>query len=263
MPDFGIDLRRRELQAYLRGRKLDEVTRFALLSHYRSGSTLLSRLLDSHPEVRSAGEVLVYYLHVTPKVVPFMESFLRFHARNTNTPIGGVTVRIDQFRVLSIPGLHPSPAERVARMTRDGWKFIHLVRENTFNQALSNVEANLRGLWHVQKGEERPDDRLYIPVDRLIKGIHWAERIRSAEDAALHDIPHHEVFYERDLLELGRRQRTMNELFAFLGAEPHRVETTMRKVGSKPLADRVENVDEVIAAVRKAGYGHHLPDDLG
>ena len=262
MPDFGLELRKKELRAYLRARKLPEVTRYALLSHYRSGSTLLSRLLDSHPDVSCAGEVLVPFLHIEPKLVPFIESFLRFHARNTDAPIGGVVVRIDQLRVLRVPGFHPAPADRIARMARDGWRFIHLVRENTFNQALSNVEANIRGLWHVQKGETHPDDRLVIPVDRLLKGIRWAERIRKAEDAALQGISHHEVFYERDLLEVDRRQRTMNQLFDFLGAGPHEVETTLRKVGRRSLRDRIENVEEVVAAVREGGYGHHLPDDV-
>jgi hypothetical protein len=128
---------------------------------------------------------------------------------------------------------------------------------------ISRYVAEARGNYH--KRDEGPETTT-IEIDRQEFEARLASRVRysAEEEAALTGIDYHEVIYERDLLDAADHERTVDEILNYIGLEHQAaVETSLRKINTRPLSEIVENYDEFAEWVRQLGFRSALEPGRG
>lgn len=150
--------------------------RFVIFAQGRTGSTLLTSTLDTHPQITCLDEILGQ-----PRAMP--QRFVENAARGSGARAFGFHVKIYQLtcwqRVDDVGGW-------LAAMRRRGWKILYLRREHLLRHVVSNVFAEAAGTYHHRDGTKtaRPE-RITLPVERLRQGIDGRRRNLAAERAAL------------------------------------------------------------------------------
>jgi LPS sulfotransferase NodH len=220
--------------------------RFVIFAQGRSGSTLLTDLLNSNPDVRCDDEILTFH-HRWP---------VRYAAAHTvghRVGAWGFKVKIYQL----IDAQRTDPGEFLRRMHREGWLVIYLHRRNVVRQALSASIAKERGGHYHQTAGDRPIGPVVIDAADVVRRVRQREHFGELEAAALSDVPHLALTYEDDLARPEDHQRTADRIFDLAGVARSPVETVLERISSDPLAG-VANRDEVRDALAAAGYAHLL-----
>lgn len=232
--------------------------RFLIFAQGRSGTTLLTDLLRSHPDVWCDDEMLNATLHMRYRD-PVGRTELRSRiATRRGKRAYGFHVKIRQLAEQQ--GV--DPAGYLGALERSQWQFIWLRRENVVRSALSNLVREQRGLAHVRSGSNGvPTDhelRFNINPERLVEHARNRRAMHAAERSALGDRHFIEVLYERDLLDSSRHQSTADRVFDELGLPSATVGTDLARTGRDELSDQIENFADVEAAISDAGLAHFL-----
>lgn len=225
---------RQELKFALRARHPAPPRKFMIFAQGRSGSTLLTSTLDSHPEIRCDDEILI-----VPRVFP--RSFVKLAARQAPAQAYGFHVKITQLHAWQ--GIHDI-AGFLKDMEKDGWGIVYLWRGNLLRQVVSNVYAEAAGTYHMDGGQKRPAS-IILPLERLAHEIDWRTRLHEAEQAAVQGRKFFEIVYERDLQDPKRQADTFAALQDFIGVSGMPLKPRLKKMVFSPLFELLSNYDEV------------------
>ncbi|MGH7884529.1 MAG: hypothetical protein ACRENO_02400, partial [Thermodesulfobacteriota bacterium] len=206
--------------------------KFIIFAHYRTGSSLLSSLLNSHPDITCERELFLQFIYLKYKKVLFPNLIIRDRLINCKTNTYGFILRLDQLEkiLLRFDGV---PKDFLRNLSDNGWKIIHLKRKNYLKQSISNITSKIRGQSH--DTFEKPLDKttVYIDPNRLINTISWMERTAAKEDIILNEFAHLKIIYEDDLLHSDSHQNTMNKIFDYLELNKASVETTFKRTSTE------------------------------
>ncbi|WP_129677452.1 sulfotransferase [Candidatus Chloroploca sp. Khr17] len=217
---------------------------FVVYGQARTGSTLLVRLLQSHPQIQCAGEILSRgrwhrhvkrYLHTMVRHIP--EPYVLWEASRTAKDTFGFKLLHNQV---------PVSPRLMSNLHRHGWQLIHIQRRNLFDVAISRQVAERKRHW----GEYKPslqEDRIEIPPEDFLRQLQQCVALRQKERYTLADLPHLSVVYEDDLLHEEDRQRICTSIFAALCIAPHQVATTKKRSWDRPYSELVTNYAELQA----------------
>ena len=226
--------------------------RFVIFAQGRTGSTLLTSLLDSHSTIRCEDELLEL-----PRVAPV--AFVENRARGARAPWFGFHVKSYQLtenqRVRDLDAF-------LRGLDGRGWKIVHLYRENVFSQVVSTLYAKRSGRYHFRTtdGEARPG-AVTLDAEKLIRKMEFRASMLKAEFRALEGLDHIRITYERDLIDERGRNAALDRVQDFLGVPRERLSTELRKSVNRPLSSIIANYDEVAAAVRATSFAVHLPPE--
>ena len=224
--------------------------RFVIFAQGRSGSTLLADLLNSHPRIYCADEILTW-----KRSDPARYALACSVGHRGDTY--GFKVKIYQ---LTEGQKLREPGTLLRQLHDDGWLLLHLQRRNVLRQALSSMVAAQRDVYHQQHGAVglKP-----VPIDAGELLRQTADRVRfcNEEAAALTGLPYASFVYEDDLLHPEAHQATASRAFAYLGLEDVPVRTELRKIADRSLDDLVANAAEVRAAVEDSPYADLLQQE--
>jgi len=215
--------------------------RFIIYGMGRSGSTLLTSLINSHSLVFCDSEVISHnavhrlifsklYLHAISK---------KIKSNNEVYGCGIMTYQLQHQKVKNQKAF-------LEKLVKNGWKIIHIRRNDIIKVAVSIIIAQQDSIWEVKKGGFNRTSKAYIPVadfNRYLKTLYASYKI---EDQALKNIQHIKVNYENDL-ENGNWQPIMDKVFAYLDLNSLKVGTVLKKK-SKGLIFEVKNYDELVEA---------------
>jgi hypothetical protein len=222
------------------------------LAHFRTGSGLLCDLLNLHPEIHCDYEILYPFLasRMKPKhLLVFMKSLIA----RTDAEIYGCNIKLDQLQ-----SVHENPRRFVEDRHDEGWKIIYLKRLNILRAAISNFIAARHRRYSLPKDDGTTLSKTYIDCDELLNLLNWYQRIADQEAEVLADIPHLKLIYEEDLLDPTRHQRTLDAVFAYLGAGATAVQAKSARTGLDRLADYIENYEAVVMFVGRTQYARYL-----
>ncbi|MDR7468308.1 MAG: hypothetical protein QN190_11065 [Armatimonadota bacterium] len=229
-------------------------TTFIIFGQDRSGSTLLTQLLCCSPEIRCDNEIL------TQRVL-WPELYVKARSMRHPAKVYGYKLRLHEL--VNRHGIDPGEFLR-AHVARGG-KIIYLKRQNIVRQAISSLIAMETGLWRSDRRayEARRKRKFRIDCDALLRNVKWRETTLAQEQAVLEEFPHLTIVYERDLLDAGRHQETLNRLFDYLGVARVPVSAGfIIRVSPERLTDIVENADDVQRTVAQSPYASFPLDDL-
>ena len=246
---------------------------FFILTAPRSGSTVLTRTLDQHPEIFCAGELFhpgddIYHpewhfrFWGTKKkkgmsrkffaISNYINGYLfavkhvkRFYAaREQSKKIRGFKLMI--AHVKDFPTVWNY-------MRQNNFKVIILTRRNTFKEALSSFRARQTGVFHSERHIEIMEQKVYVNPPLLKKRVDELEAInRSILDLA-NGMDKLIIEYE----DLEDWQNTLNKVFSFLQVDRIDMQPALAKTSSSDWRDGVENFKEVEDLLQTA-YPHHL-----
>lgn len=230
--------------------------KFVIYTRGRTGSTVLTELLNCHPEIFCDVEIF-NFLYCKSRVKfpkPYINSCSK-RATASGKPVYGFKVKIAQLRE---EHLYSNYDEILKELSDEGWKFIHLKRVNFLRHKLSNLLASETQVYHLRKGDAPINTKIAVDFGKLLEGIVYGEKIERTEEENLKDIPHMTVIYETEILDNSAHQETANRIFSYLGLKPHPVQTDLERITVDRLEDMISNYGEIESKLRGTPYEKYL-----
>jgi LPS sulfotransferase NodH len=237
----------------------DEIS-FMIIGDARTGTTMLRHMLNQHPEVKCAGELIsndvetVFRRRWMRLSIPFRARLIACPAfkklrirwflwRNRSQRVVGFKALYDQ-----IPSaLEPTLLDKIDR-------FILILRRDRVRRALSLMKARRDGAWNLVKGTQREPPKstpITVQFDELSADIlrseqedaYWTEWIRKRGRKA--SIVVYEELVGDRISVLGAILHSLElERGDAAGLEP----ATIRMSEPAPLKELIANYDELMAA---------------
>lgn len=230
------------------------MTAFVVISHGRSGSTLLTKSLDLHPDVSCPGEVFnaIESHRVAGRSGAYQDgddpvAFCReelFPIEGETQPCCGFKLHFNQMR---------QDENALALWTwlesNTDIRVILLRRENLFDSYVSQQRAMAAGKW--RRRPDQPVPEAYIrPI--AIDPQHCLRNMRNSSrriEETWACFQHHsrlQIAYEN---LAGSFQPTMDEVWAFLGVAPLRVDPPLARMNVVDHATGISNFAEICEAL--------------
>ncbi len=230
--------------------------RFVIYTRGRTGSTLLTELINCHPDIFCDVEIF-NYLYCKSRVM-FPNKYIKSCSRRAsllNKPVYGFKVKIAQLR---FEHKYKNYDSILKQLSEDGWKFIYLKRTNFLRHKLSNLLAAETQVFHLKKNDAAKFEKIKVNCDVLLEGIRYSEEVERTESDNLKNIPHITVEYEKDLLRDENHQKISDKIFSYLGLESCSVSTDYKRLTGDNLEDVIANYDEVVRFFKNTEYEKYL-----
>jgi hypothetical protein len=228
-------------------------TRFVVYGLGRNGTELLTDLLNSHPSIQCDGEILAQ---------PVAASRLQVagHAMHATKPVYGF--KLLNYHLTDVQ--HVDPPAFVGWLRRRGYHVVHLRRRDPVRHALSNINARVHGFHHRGHLPDSAAAGIHVDTDELLRWIDGLVKNSAYNDEMLAKFSGVSTFtYEDDLLDGPAQARTVEAICDVLGLPPLALSSDLVRTTSAPLADLIENYDEVAMALAGTPYARFLDDGPG
>lgn len=224
-------------------------TKFIIVTKSRTGSSLLTSYLDSHPEVRCFEEIFRRLGSSTTK-----QAWENIYGKR-NKRVKAVGFKIFYY--------HPLDSD-----DRSVWdliyknadlKVIHLIRENSLRTIVSREIAVKTNKWN-NKGDGTMDQskkKIHLDPKDLMKQLDEIRVYQNEFRKKMSNKEMKEISYEE---LVANRDSTMSTLFEFIGVAPNPVSTFLKKQNKEELKDLIVNYDEVSQTLKNSDYYDQLAD---
>ena len=232
-------IKRKQLLDALSLSKSKNYTPFVILSEPRSGSTMLHTYLNSHPQIKSYGEVLrenVEANSITSEMFPYIES-LAFKPHTPALKAVGLKLFYEYYE----DPRYSKSFNHVVK--RKDIKILYLIRRDILKVYVSLKIAQKTNVWSSVKSASQ-EARPKITIDRndYIQFREEHLRHRRLFITLLKDHPLLEVAYE-DLVE--NPQPILKSIQQFLDVKPKTLFTLLKQQNPGSVASLITNYDEV------------------
>lgn len=247
---------RKEIVSYSRAFLQQNQTpkkKFVIFGQGRTGSTLLVDLLNNQPNINCEGEILNGRLY---KKVLFPNLYVQGRCSKFADKVYGFKVKIYQLTEQQ----QIDPKKFILNLYHQGWKIIHLKRNNILRNEISTMVASLRKQWFATSENPLKNQKITIDCYQLLAGVERREIYQVKEQEILNKLDHITVVYEENLLRAENHQKTCDRIFHYLGLESLPVKTKLLKTTPNQLSDIIENYEEVVEKVSQTKYAKFLSD---
>lgn len=216
----------------------------------RTGSTLLQELLNNLSDSRVEGEILSSSVEA-----PF--DFITQRANASQVGLYGFKVKTIHLEANGV-----NPQDFLDSLEAQGWKLIHLKRENIFNMIVSYMYATSTKQWFSYKsklGFLRQKPKVTLDADKLMALLEENIVRNSFDDSLLAKRDHLKLSYEDDLLEPSSHVNCLEKITGYLGCPAHagKVSIKMEKNIPEP-SSVISNWPEVIQVMEASRFKGYL-----
>jgi hypothetical protein len=230
--------------------------KFVIYTRGRTGSTLLTELLNCHPDIYC--DVEIFNFLYSEGIVKFPNLYIKNCSKRASSykkSTYGFKVKIAQLR-------HEHKYDKfdniLTDLHSDGWKFIHLKRMNFLRHKLSNIVASSTNIFHINNSNSERPGKIKVNCNELIEGIKYSEKVEHEEEESLRKIPHLKLIYENDILDNSKHQETADKVFNFLNVKSCSVKTELKRIVPENLEDSILNFEEVYTSLKGTKYSKYL-----
>lgn len=239
---------------------------YVILSTQRTGSHLLGNILGSHPAFAQAGDVLIpgrekrgsfdVFARSAGALPPasLWRNYLA-HLREPKPTASYVGILVKYWLVDRIAGLDLT-SDPVFADTR----IVHLVRRNTLRVVASHHLATARGVHASKKHQTYEVNSVSIPPRAVLRSIQKREKtVQEFRDRLAGRPRTIEVAYEEILDGGSVSPQLIDRLCSFFEVDDRfsRKPETL-KLAPEPLADLIDNYDEVASILRGTDFEYML-----
>lgn len=233
--------------------------KFIVYTMGRCGSTLLQELSHQPPLIISEGEILNSWIS---NCDPF--DFLRKSAL-TAFSSGSICWGF-KLKTSHIAKTGTDPGSFLSRACGEGWKIIHLKRDNLLDLSLSCLYAKHSNKWFSYKSKfdlirrVKPSQKIHIDMDELFRTLDRNSGLYEFENELLAHFPHLGLTYEEGLAEEGMHKSCLKDFMSYLNISRSQYQffrTKMKK--NVPSRTRsFSNYEQIVGAISKTPYRRFL-----
>jgi hypothetical protein len=243
--------------------------RYLLTCPARTGSTMLTWYLQSHPDICAHGEVLaprgpLAFYGVNYRISPPLEQVLL--TRRDQDPVAFLHEFVWQAgdrQAVGFKGkyeelLLPQYADVLEEMKRDARiQVIHLTRGNLLKRYLSqHLAVHVYGLYNVPEGGELPKHvRVRLSPTECEQDFRRTMERQASFRTMLKDHDVLEISYEQ---LVGNKSATLAQVQRFLGVEEQELTTRSVKLRTHPLPEIIENYAELAEHFQGTPYENYF-----
>lgn len=229
-------------------------TKFVILCHARTGSTLLGSMLENHSDIFWDSENFKKIkkwsgIKLIPRFIfkNFPLIYLNHRARKYGHPVYGCKMA---------PGYVKNIQQAAAQLHRHKWLVIYLKRQDILQNALSLMVA--KKTHHYQSFANKQKYTVLPPLifspDDLVNHIQFLIKINELERAAIQNIPHIEICFEEELARPACWPQAVGKIYDALGLGYSPIETNIKKTWEQPYAEMIENYSELIESIQNSPF---------
>lgn len=243
--------------------------RFVTVATQRSGSTWLTDLLNSHPEVASYTELLLPEGKGVPEWGKYKD-VLYWRSYREEMPSGLVRVirPLGLYRYLDeVFSRHQDKSavgmklmygqlvrlpETLIYLRSRRVRVVHLLRRNLLDVILSGMAKAVRAQAHAHAGDRVEQVRAYVDPSWLLQQLKRRGRQQRAFAQLLRHlgVPYHEIVYE----DIVSDPSALTACMEFIGCEPRTLVSDMTKLNPARHPDFIENFSEVEAKLANTPF---------
>ena len=240
--------------------------KFCILTTQRSGSTWLSTLLDSNPQIQGFRELFIDQEFVFPDTEL---STFPLYQRNNSGSRPGITFEYlsklddylgDQEAIgfkLMYDQLLDYP-ELILKFITEKYKFIHLVRENHLDVVISGKIKDDLGAAHFKVKIE--PKKVYLEPSWLIKNLKKRDLKRKLAHVFLAIMPNEVLNITYDDLRTDR-DKTLTQISEFLSLNNENqgvFNSELKKINRKSHQEMIQNYEEVQSVLSGTKFVNYL-----
>lgn len=250
------------------------MTNFIIFTTQRSGSTVITRTLDEHPQIFCAGELLqtsndihhpewhfpswgfdstshavqrlnklINYPNLKFRVIPHIKKFYSADAKG------------EKARGFKLMFTHIKTAPDLWQyLKRSNTKAIVLIRRNVFKTTLSRYRKAENRVAHTSTDVKAPAIKFRVPGDLLIKQMRDLERVNKNLLQFSEGMDRLVIYYE----DFGNWDKMMESIQQFLHVNVLPVKAVLQKVGAGKWQDEVENFSEIENLLKQNNFTQYL-----
>lgn len=245
------------------------MTKFIVFTTPRTGSTLLVKSLDTHPDIFCAGEIFLlsgtqfhgecsfkFWKFPLPKKAIYLLNFpnmwmnLKSFLNRFFTPKKGEKARgfkLMHFQTAYLPGI-------IDYLKKNDVKVILLLRENLLKNTLSDLRARHTGVYHNSGASTEKLPKFKVDVETLGKKMAEIDTFNKQLEHVTADMNRLKVTYE----EFDNWDATMQKVLNFINVSGKSIAPVSKKLNPDKLEDMIENYDEMKAWLQQHNYAHFL-----
>ena len=232
--------------------------KFIIFAQYRTGSTLLADLLNSHPDIFTDEEIFFpFAISSYFQKVLLPDAYINAQSLKYQSKIYGFDLKIDQL-IMSLSKFNGEPIHFIENLINNQWKIIYLKRNNALRKVISSMCAITRNQYTDTDKNPLRRRRIYIDCLELIKRLKWVEKMDKKEEKITQKIPCLPLIYEKNLLNSEQHQKTLDIVFNYLDTYSVPVKSKFKKISTHNLADDIENYDEVVNFIQQTKYSNFI-----
>ena len=240
--------------------KIKRDTKFIIFSQWRSGSTLLREMFNSHPKIYCDKEILDWDVISPIGLVLNRESFFMESVYWFKLLVPQMMDRMwyktvaEEEDFLALPmGLKK---DFLQKLVDHGYKIIYLKRENILDIAVSFFYARFRKKFHSTSTDKKP--KMTVDLVTFLKRTHWLEVCVNAADVLMKEFDHCFVSYEEDLLNSKNHVKIMEKCYNHLWISYYTPNITLKKIIPKDYSQIIKNHEEFMQTISKTSLSKYL-----
>lgn len=250
------------------------MTNFIIFTTQRSGSTVITRTLDAHPQIFCAGELLqtsndihhpewhfpsrgfdstshavqrlnklINYPNLKFRVIPHIRKFY------------GANAKGEKARGFKLMFTHIKTAPHLWQyLKQSNTKTIVLIRKNVFKTTLSRYRKAENRIAHTSTETKAPSIQFHVPGDLMIKQMRDLERVNKNLLQFSEGMDRLVIYYE----DFGDWDNLMQQIQQFLNVDVLPVKPVLQKVGAGKWQDEVENFTEIESLLKQNNFTQYL-----
>jgi hypothetical protein len=222
-------------------------TRFIIVANGRTGSTLLVDLLDSHPMIACADELL-NERHWRRRHRPLLWLARAFPILYLERQAHKSTQAAYGFKLKTGGQVH-NLGSTLTSLHRRGWKLIYLARSDALQQTFSWSVAKLTGRWQTTIEQPGRSQSVTLDVPSFLRDLQTTLHDRQCLAEIMAPLPHLALVYEDDLARPVLRPATCERICTWLGIAPAPCSNRIVRTWEQPYPAMIRNYDEIVAAV--------------
>jgi LPS sulfotransferase NodH len=247
--------------------------RFIIFTTQRSGSTVLTRTLDEHPEIFCAGELfheindihhpewhfpswalseknktlrkfdkVINYPNLRLRALPHIKKF--YGAAEPGEKARGFKLMVSHMRTMPFVWDY---------LKQEEIKMIVLIRKNIFKTALSRLRKDETRLPHLAGGQVESKS-IRIAPEKLLKQLNFLENVNrqliSYSEGTNRLVLYYEDFAQWDAM--------LGKVFEFLKISPVTLQPVLNKLSNKDWREEVKNYQEIEKLMTEHNYTQYF-----
>lgn len=230
--------------------------KFIILCQARTGSSLLSELLNSHSAIHCDGEIFnpkslqkqwgQLGLFVAKK---FPRLFVWYNYRKRKKEHYGFKLILGQVQDVE---------SFVQSLYKQGYILINLQRHDIIQTAFSACIAKQSGQWYINQEQKRVNEKIVIDKNELFLRITHTIQQNELQNKLITHKKYIDVVYESDLLDTHKQAGFIPRICEQLAIPIESLNAISIKTHERPLSERVSNYNELIAELKDSEYAQYV-----